>query len=76
MDYKTKIIEMIENMQNEDFLMKIYYFVRVIFAKDAEGAYTLDKANLRKDGQKTDDFLEKGKFALMELMRVTTISRR
>lgn len=50
MDYKTKIIKMIENMQNEDFLMKIYYFVRVIFAKDAEGAYTLDKANLRKDG--------------------------
>ncbi len=37
MDYKKEIVRMVNNMGNEDFLMKIYYFVQVFFEKDADG---------------------------------------
>lgn len=50
MDYRSAIIEMVQNMRNEDFLMKIYYFSKVLSEKEKEGAYKPDKANLRKDG--------------------------
>lgn len=35
MDYKKEIIRWLKNMRNEDYLMKIYYFVKVLFEKDA-----------------------------------------
>ncbi len=29
MDYKQKIVEMVEKINNQEFLEKIYYFVKV-----------------------------------------------
>lgn len=37
MNYEEKIIDMIKNMKNEDYLMKIYYFVKVLFEKSKRG---------------------------------------
>lgn len=34
MDYKGLIIMMVQNMKNEDYLRKIYFFVKFIFEKD------------------------------------------
>ena len=34
MDYKRLIIEMIQSMKNDDYLRKIYFFVKFIFEKD------------------------------------------
>lgn len=34
MNYKKKIIEMVEKIENKEFLIKIYYFVKVHFDKD------------------------------------------
>lgn len=36
MDYKRLIIKMIQAMKNEDYLRKIYFFVKVIFEKDRD----------------------------------------
>lgn len=33
-EYKNIIIEMIKKINNEDYLMKIYYFIKVKFDKE------------------------------------------
>lgn len=33
-DYKKLIIDMVEKIHNQDFLIKIYYFVKVHFEKE------------------------------------------
>ncbi len=49
MDYKKEIVRTVNNMKNEDFLMKIYYFSAVLFHKEAEAACAPNKGDLRKD---------------------------
>lgn len=34
-DYKKAILEMVQELHNEDFLMKIYYFVKVKYDKES-----------------------------------------
>lgn len=36
MDYKKEIISMIEKMENEDFLCKVYHYILVKFRKEKE----------------------------------------
>lgn len=33
-DYRKKIVEMVAKIHNQDFLIKIYYFVKVHFEKE------------------------------------------
>lgn len=42
MDYKAKIIEMVQKMKNQDYLMRIYSFVKVKYERE----------NIKKEGER------------------------
>ena len=38
-EYKRKIIEMVADMENEDFLFKIYHYIIPKYRKEKEAGY-------------------------------------
>lgn len=34
MDYRKLIIDMVKQMKNQDYLRKIYFFIKTVFEKD------------------------------------------